>query len=160
MSDINNVNERIKALRKTLGVSQKYMASALGVTQSHLSEVESGNNNPSELMLRAIMYKWDVRYDWLFHGEGEMFLPKVAEGQAVYGTGISSSEQKEVWEQIEHIFENGTEDDVNALMGAVERIFIKTKRATGGQGDEGADSRSGRFPGGETEPPGKAEQPA
>lgn len=66
------MKDRIKKLRKTLGLSQRDFGERLGVTDSAISIIESGRRNITEQMEKAICREFNVNYDWLKYGEGEM----------------------------------------------------------------------------------------
>ncbi len=73
------MNERVKLLRATLGISLEAFGSAVGVKRGAIFKIEKGENNVSELMIRSICSaKWPngkmVNEDWLRTGEGPMFL--------------------------------------------------------------------------------------
>ena len=72
------MNERIKLLRKTLGLSQDKFGSALGITGASVSRIESGINNPSESTLKLICTTYHVYYLWLTTGQGPMLEDDVA----------------------------------------------------------------------------------
>lgn len=67
--------ERVKELRKTLGLTMEKFGNRLGVTKVAISNIERGNRMLTEQMLRSICREFDVNEDWLRTGEGEMFLP-------------------------------------------------------------------------------------
>lgn len=72
------LNQRIKLLRKTLGLSQTEFASAIGITQTSLSQIESGKNGISYDVFHAMVSQFKVAPFWLMDGDGSMF-PKPGE---------------------------------------------------------------------------------
>ena len=66
------MHERIKQLRKHLGLSQEKFGAALGITGASVSRIESGINNPSESTLKLICSTYHVYYLWLTTGQGPM----------------------------------------------------------------------------------------
>lgn len=68
------MNERIKQLRKTLGLSGEKFGEPLGVKRSAISDIERGRNNLSEQMLKSICREFNVSEEWLRNGTGEMFI--------------------------------------------------------------------------------------
>ena len=70
--------ERIKAIRKELGLTLEKFGEKLGVTKTTISRIEKGVNNLTDQMARSICREYNVDYDFLMYGEGEMFtdLPK------------------------------------------------------------------------------------
>lgn len=65
--------ERIKEVRKTLGLSLDKFGEKLGVTKQTVSRIENGINNLTEQMTKSICREYHVDYDWLVYGEGDMF---------------------------------------------------------------------------------------
>ena len=67
------MNERLKELRKYLNLSQKVFAGKLGITDSGLSNLESGKRNLTEQMIISICREFNVNRAWLVEGVGDMF---------------------------------------------------------------------------------------
>ena len=67
------MNERIKALRKTLGLSQEQFGEKIGITKASISNIEKGNRNMSEQTLKSICREFNVNWAWLTEGLGDMF---------------------------------------------------------------------------------------
>lgn len=70
--------ERIKVIRKELGLTLEKFGEKLGVTKTTISRIEKGVNNLTDQMARSICREYNVDYDYLMYGEGDMFtdLPK------------------------------------------------------------------------------------
>ena len=68
------MNERLKAIRKELSLSQEAFGKKLGVTGTAISRMEIGNRAVTEQMILAICREFNVREEWLRNGNGEMFL--------------------------------------------------------------------------------------
>ena len=66
--------ERVKEVRKSLGLSLEKFGARLGVTKQTVSRIENGVNNVTEQMTKAICREFNVDYAWLTTGEGEMFV--------------------------------------------------------------------------------------
>ena len=67
------MNERIKELRKALGLTLERFGEALGVGKTAINKIESGQNNVTDQMFKSICREFDVNEEWLRTGEGEMF---------------------------------------------------------------------------------------
>ena len=67
------INERIKFLRKEKGLTQKALASTLGITQSGVSFLEQEGSSVSDQTIKLICTVFGVREEWLRTGEGEMY---------------------------------------------------------------------------------------
>ena len=70
---MNNIHERLKLLRKTLGRSQVEFAHILHRTQTAISEYESGKKNLTDRTIADICREFNVNEQWLRTGEGQMF---------------------------------------------------------------------------------------
>lgn len=66
--------ERVKELRKTLGLTLEKFGSKLGVQKSAISKIEKGENNLTDANVKSICREFGVDYMWLTTGEGEMFV--------------------------------------------------------------------------------------
>lgn len=66
--------ERIKEIRKTLGLTLEKFGEKLGVTKTAISRIEKNERNLTEQMTKAICREFSVDYIWLTTGEGEMFV--------------------------------------------------------------------------------------
>lgn len=65
--------ERIRELRKALGLSQEHFGKRLGVTGTAISRYEKGERSLTEQMALSICREFRVNYHWLMNGDGEMF---------------------------------------------------------------------------------------
>lgn len=62
---INEMPQKLKALRTQLGFSQKQIADKLGVSPSIVSGYETGERTPSTENLLALSYLYNVSADYL-----------------------------------------------------------------------------------------------
>lgn len=67
------MGERVKELRKTLGLSGEKFGEKIGLKRNSLSQIETGKNNLSEQNILAICREFNVNEEWLRYGTGEMF---------------------------------------------------------------------------------------
>lgn len=70
------MNERIKELRKALGLTQQELADRIGVKQNTIAQYEIGRNTPINSVVSLICKEFNVSEDWLRNGNGDMFLPE------------------------------------------------------------------------------------
>lgn len=70
------MNERIKSLRKALGLTQHEFADKLGVKRGTVANYELDRNEPSNSVVSLLCREFDVNETWLRTGEGEMFIKK------------------------------------------------------------------------------------
>lgn len=80
---MNDIAERVKFVRKSKNLTQKVFGERLGISQTHISKIEKGIENPSETLLRFISYMYSVDYKWLKTGAG---TPKLETGSDAKGS--------------------------------------------------------------------------
>lgn len=68
------MNNRIKAVRKSLKMTQQKFAEKIGLKQNSLALIESGKRNTSDQTILSICREYGVNEQWLRTGEGEMFV--------------------------------------------------------------------------------------
>lgn len=67
------MNERIKAVRKALGVTQQEFADSIKVKRNTVATYEMGRSVPSDSAIALICEKYGVNEEWIRTGSGEMF---------------------------------------------------------------------------------------
>lgn len=79
------MNERIKDLRKTLGLTQEEFASKIDLSRNFIAQIELGKKVPSDRTIRDICRIFKVDYDWLMYGgdENNMFADDDGDAQAI-----------------------------------------------------------------------------
>ena len=75
------MNERIKELRKALGLTLEKFATPLGVQRSAINKIEKGENRVSDQMFLSICREYNVNPTWLEKGTGPMFLERSEEDE-------------------------------------------------------------------------------
>lgn len=65
--------QRVRIIRKELGLTLEKMGEYLGVKKSTLSNIESGRTDLTERMLKSICRELNVNEEFLRYGTGEMF---------------------------------------------------------------------------------------
>ena len=67
------MNERIRELRKYLGLTLEKFGDPIGVKKSTLSSMENGASGVTTQMIKSICREYNVNEEWLVNGTGEMF---------------------------------------------------------------------------------------
>lgn len=70
---METVNDRVKILRKELGLTLEKFGEKLGVGKNAISRIETKKNGVTDQMKKSICREFNVDYIWLTTGEGEMF---------------------------------------------------------------------------------------
>ena len=68
------MNERIKKLRKALGLTQQDFAKKLKLTRSTIANYETRQSEPIDAVISLICQEFNVSEAWLRKGEGDMFV--------------------------------------------------------------------------------------
>lgn len=66
----STVYERFKQIRKRYGFSQEQFAKELGISRTHISNIENGNDNPSSSLLKLLCTKFNIEEQWIVEGIG------------------------------------------------------------------------------------------
>ncbi len=66
--------ERVKEVRKTLGLTLEKFGEKIGMKKNSISQIENGRNNLTDANIKSICREFNVDYIWLTTGEGEMFI--------------------------------------------------------------------------------------
>ena len=87
--------ERVKEIRKSLDLTLEKFGEKLGVTKTTISRIEKGINNLTEQMTISICREYNVNYDYLIRGEGDMFddLPQTVIDELCAQYNLSDSEK-------------------------------------------------------------------
>lgn len=65
--------ERVREIRKALNLTLEKFGMKLGVGKQAISKIEKGENSVTDQMAISICREYNVNYDYLMNGDGEMF---------------------------------------------------------------------------------------
>jgi transcriptional regulator with XRE-family HTH domain len=65
--------DRIRLIRKELGLNQHDFSHKIGLTQTSMSMIEAGKAALTQKNIKLICATFDVNEDWLLTGQGEKF---------------------------------------------------------------------------------------
>lgn len=68
-----SISERLRQLRKELGMSQEEFGRRIGVSNTAISKLEKNERNLTEQTAISICREYRVNYFWLTKGIGDMF---------------------------------------------------------------------------------------
>lgn len=69
------MNERLKELRKYLGLSGEKFGEKIGLKKVVISQMENGKSGITDRTITSICKEFNVNEKWLREGEGDMFEP-------------------------------------------------------------------------------------
>lgn len=93
------LKDRLKQLRKTLGLTQQAFADKLGVKRNTVGQWECGINPLTDQTIFSICREFDVNKEWLCTGEGEMFVIRSDEEEIAAFLGDVLSEEGETYKK-------------------------------------------------------------
>lgn len=68
------IGERIRVVRKKLGLSQEEFGKRLGLTRGAIVNAELGRATIKPLFIEHICETFQINENWITNGEGEMFV--------------------------------------------------------------------------------------
>ena len=69
------MRERMKELRKALGLTQQEFADRLHIKRTNIGNYEVGVSLPPDSVVALICREFNVSEEWLRNGTGDMFVP-------------------------------------------------------------------------------------
>lgn len=78
------MKNRIRELRKELGLNQTDFGERIGIKQTTVAGYENGIRQPMDAVISSICKEFNVNENWLRTGEGEMFKPRKPEDEVGY----------------------------------------------------------------------------
>jgi DNA-binding helix-turn-helix protein len=67
------INDRIRQVRKSLKLNQAKFGEQITLAQTYLSQIERGDREVTEKILKLVCLQFNVSEHWLRTGEGQMF---------------------------------------------------------------------------------------
>lgn len=94
------INERVKEVRKYLGLTLEKFGQPLGLKKSGLSLIENGINNVSEQLIKSICREYSVDEDWLRTGNGDKMFSLELDEDAMLVESLLNDVDNPVYELI------------------------------------------------------------
>ena len=114
--------ERVKEIRKALGLTLDKFGEKLGVKKQTVSRIENGINNVTEQMILSICREYKVNYDYLTYGDGEMFedLPETILDELCIEYDLDDDDR-----DILNFYLGRPADARDAIKKQIKKIFVK-----------------------------------
>lgn len=104
-----NEGNRVRVLRKTIGLTLEKFGDPLGVGKTAISKIENGENNLTDQMIISICREYNVNEEWLRTGEGEMFR--------------KLTPQEEVASYVSDLLEDGTDNPFYGIIIDIMKTY-------------------------------------
>ncbi|MCO7121957.1 helix-turn-helix transcriptional regulator [Ihubacter massiliensis] len=119
------MNDRIRALRKELGLTQEKFADRLSMKRNTIANYEIGRNEPIDAVISLICKEFNVNEEWLRTGTGEMFQPLAEEDEtAAFVSELLYDVDNELYAMIKEIMR--TYDQLDEKSKAVIKQFSRS----------------------------------
>lgn len=117
------IGERVKTLRKELGLTLEKFGAPLGVQRSALSMIENDKSGIGDRTILLICREYGVSEKWLRDGIGEMFVPITQnEKIARFAGELMKDEAPEFRRQLVEILADLDDDGWEALACFAEKL--------------------------------------
>ena len=70
---VQGKGERVRNVRKGLNLTLEEFGEKLGVRKTAISKIERGENSLTDQMAKAICREYNVNYEYLIYGTGDLF---------------------------------------------------------------------------------------
>lgn len=101
--------ERVREIRKALGLTLDKFGDKIGLKKSGLSLIENGRNDLTEVNMKSICREFNVSESWLRNGSGEMF--------------VSSTPYEKAYNRFGYIMENASPSKRAVLTALLELVY-------------------------------------
>lgn len=122
--------ERIREVRKTLGLTLEKFGEKIGMKKNSVSQLENGKNSVTEQVVKAICREYNVDYMWLTTGDGEMFID--TDDDFIERIDRIMAGEDEARKNLFKFMLELSDEDIAAL----DRLMKKAIRVTRGETDE------------------------
>ena len=75
--DSKNLGNRVRQVRKSKNMTQTEFGFKLGISHSHVSNIENGKENASNTLVLMMCSTFQIDREWLLFGEGEMHASRL-----------------------------------------------------------------------------------
>lgn len=122
---------RIKAVRKSVGMSQRAFGESLGASRDIISNIEQGRQAISDTLVRLICKVYNVNEHWLRTGEGEMRCEEtVDEKLRSWVDEVLSGRPENIRYAFLTVMSNLDDDGWKRIADFVEQVYCETHSTT------------------------------
>lgn len=121
--------QRVREVRKSLGLTMEKFGASLGVGKTAISNIELGTRNLTEQMLLSICRVYNVNEEWLRSGTGEMLVPMTRDEQIEEFFGdVLRDEEDDFRRRLISVLAKLTPDEWSLLEEKLKEILGEDKK--------------------------------
>ena len=124
------INERVRELRKKLGMSQTEFAERIALSQSHLTSVELGKKSVTDRTIKLICSEFNVSEDWLRTGKEPMFIEMDEEDKFSQAFAAASMEEDDFAKALLIEYMSLSKEDRKIVKELIKNIAAHTKKSS------------------------------
>lgn len=117
------MNERIKEIRASAGLTQAQFAERLNLSRNYVAMIEIGQREPGDRTIADICRVFGIREEWLRDGLEPMRAPKTREEEISELVGKALNGDNEFKKAVIRMICSRTDDDLKALNKALRDIY-------------------------------------
>ena len=115
------INERIKLVREQLGLTTRSFGASINMSGGAITNMEKGSRNITDRTISDVCREFNVNYDWLVYGDGEMFNQTDRRAYAIIDEILNG--QNEFAKQVFMSFANFDKRDWQTLEKLIDNII-------------------------------------
>ena len=116
------INERLRAVREALQLSQRYVAREIYIAQSAYARMETGLQVPNERVIELICYRFNVNREYLREGKDVPMFCDISPEQ-------KSGVLYKIFEELNGLFQDYLIEQAKALLKVQDRQEEQDKQA-------------------------------
>lgn len=120
------MKDRIREIRKEIGVTQPEFAELTGKTRDSISNIELGRVRPDDTFIMLLHEKYGYSLDWIRTGEGEKKVPTPYwEAGAAFTAKAMQQSVAQAREYLKGFFQDWPDEDVLLACALMQKHFRK-----------------------------------
>lgn len=117
------MNERIKEIRASAGLTQAQFAERLNLSRNYVAMIEIGQREPGDRTIADICRVFDIREEWLRDGLEPMRSPKSREEEVSEMVAKALNGDNEFKKAVIRMICNRTDAELETLNNALREIY-------------------------------------
>lgn len=125
---MNNIADRLIALRKEANLSQEAFGQRIGLSRSEIRNLEYGITQIKERTVPIICREFDINEYWLRTGQGEMFIQKSRSDEIAAFVGDILRDESDFRQKFISVLAHMTTDEWRLLEKKVLELAEEIKK--------------------------------